>query len=99
MATDTKNSDLADVPEEQEDNEKQVGIRIDPDNDVETGGSEEGGGMHCSCDCIHGWPLMSYPESMKTVQDAAVSEKPYSIYNIREKWGIVIMASIAGLFR
>ncbi|KAI0347750.1 MFS general substrate transporter [Trametopsis cervina] len=35
---------------------------------------------------------------MKTVQDATASEKPYSIYNIREKWGIVIMASIAGLF-
>ena len=43
-------------------------------------------------------------DSQKTLEATAelahpAEEKPYSIYTKREKWAIVVMSSVAGIFR
>lgn len=44
---------------------------------------------------------MPEPTTEKKAEEKKAEEtkKPYSIYNSREKWLIVILASFAGLFR
>lgn len=39
------------------------------------------------------------PVAPTTDDKAKETKKPYSIYNNREKWTIVMIASFAGLFR